>query len=474
MLDSRRKFIKIKAKFKESEYLNSFLASLFMISVLLFTSFGPKPSDLSRNGFIMIGIFLIAAILWSTEVIPLSATGILVIVLQPLMRVVTAEQVFATFGNKAFFFLLGAFILSAAVEKHQLHKRVALKILGLFQGGAKRFIAGLTFTGAILSLVIPSHAVAALLLPVIIHIITTLDLPRRSNFGKAAALSIIAGTNIGSWGTLLGGARNPLTISFLSETMKYNVSFLGWMKFSVPVVIICLPLMILILLILFPLEISNLESARREIKKEVEDLGGMSSGEKKTILIYAVTLSLLITSSHTLGVAVTIILGALALFFLRVLNWEDVESRVQWGILFLYGGAITMGAGLQKTGAASWVTQKITPLMVNGYVAFFMMIFMGMMLTQAMSNTAAVALLLPIGYSISSQFSGLSPVALSFGIALSGGGAFMLVISTPAAAISYSSGYFSTKDLLKYGAVAVAINLIVIYAVAMTYWQLLI
>ena len=112
--------------------------------------------------------------------------------------------------------------------------------------------------------------------------------------------------------------------------------------------------------------------------------------------------------------------------------------------------------------------------MVNEYVAFFILILIGMLLTQAMSNTAAVALLLPIGYSISTQFTGISPVILSLGLALSGGGAFMLVISTPAAAISYSSGYFSTKDLLKYGSVAVVTNLIIIYIIAQTYWQMLI
>lgn len=423
----------------------------------------------------MIGILLIAAVLWTTEIIPLSATGILVIVLQPIMRIATASDAFATFGNKAVFFLLGAFILSAAVEKHQLHKRIALKILKIFEGGPKRFITGFAFTGAILSFVIPSHAVAALLLPVIIHIVTSLNLkPKKSNFGKAAALSIIAGTNIGSWGTLLGGARNPLTISFLNETLGYELSFLGWMKFSVPVVIISLPLMIITLLFLFPPEISDLSNARDKIREEVEDLGPVTSDEKKIIGVYVVTLLLLIGFSSQLGVAVTIVLGSLSLFFLRVLKWEDVEERVQWGILFLYGGAIVMGSGLQETGAAVWFTSKVSPLMINEYIAFFVIILIGMMLTQAMSNTAAVALLLPIGFSIASQFSGISPVAISMGIALSGGGAFMLIISTPAAAISYSSGYFSTKDLLKYGSVAVIINLILIYGIAMTYWQLLV
>lgn len=474
MLKRRLKDVAAQFSF-QSKYSKPALGAFFVISVLLFTLLGPKPSDLSRDGFIMIGILLIAAFLWITEIIPLSATGILVIILQPIMRVLTAEEAFATFGNTAVFFLLGAFILSAAVEKHQLHKRIALKILSLFKGGPKRFIAGLTITGAVMSFAIPSHAVAALLLPVIIHILTSLNLkPKQSNFGKAVALSVIAGTNIGSWGTLLGGARNPLTISFLSETIGHDISFLGWMKFTVPVVALSLPFMIIILLILFPPEINDLSSARKEIEEEVEELGKMGIQEKKTILIYTITLILLIGFSDFLGVAVTVILGALSLFFLRVINWDDVEDRVQWGILFLYGGAITMGSGLQQTGAATWVTEKITPLMVNEYVAFFILILIGMLLTQAMSNTAAVALLLPIGYSISTQFAGISPVILSIGLALSGGGAFMLVISTPAAAISYSSGYFSTKDLLKYGSVAVVTNLIIIYIISQTYWQMII
>jgi len=452
--------------------LISLLLALFLLLAAILL---PPPPGLSREGARMVGIMLTAVVLWIAEPIPLPVTGLLVMFLQPLLGVMQAGEVFAGFGNKAVFFLLGSLMLAAAVEKHGLHRRVALRVLSWFERSPKLFVLGVMVVGAALSLGLGEHAVAALLLPILMHILVTMRLiPRRSNFGIATMLALTYGTSIGSWGTLLGGARNPLTVGFLSEVMGYNVTFLGWMRMSLPVVLISLPLAWLVLIKFFPPEVqaTELQLAREEVAREVRELGPLGRPAWLTLGVYLITVGLWMGLSARLGVAVIAMIGATLLFLLRLVSWEDVEERVNWGIILLYGGAITMGIGLERTGAAEWIATGLTVLSLGKpYLALLVLTISGFILTQMMSNTAAVALLLPIGLGLALKIPGLSPIAASFAIALSGGGAFLLITATPGAAIAYSSGYFSPRDLLRSGAGAGGICLLVIFLAALSYWR---
>ena len=444
--------------------------SLSMLIVIL-SLLLPRPAELSRDGMVMLGILMMAAVLWITEVIPLAVTGILIMILQPLLTSMEASQVFSNFGNKAVFFIIGSFMLATAIEKHGLHKRIALKMLSWFGKGPKIFLFGALLVGATLSLIMQEHAVAILLLPVFMHILVSMKLPpKTSNFGIATMIALTFGTSIGSWGTLLGGARNPLTIGFL-ENIGYEISFLDWIKMALPMVFIALPFAWLVLIILFPPEIKDIEIARKEIEKDVLRMGKMGREEKKVLIIYLFIITMWIFVSQQIGVAVIALIGVVLMFSFRVVNWADVEKGVQWGIILLYGGAITMGIGLQQTGAAEWLAKNILSIVGgNSYAALACLIIVGFLLTNLMSNTAAVAFLLPIGVGISGAV-GLSPLIASFAIALAGGGAFMLIIATPGAAIAYSSGYFSPKHLLKAGFITSVICMLFLFLLAVLYWQ---
>jgi len=444
---------------------------LLSLLIVILSLLIPRPSGLSRDGTVMLGILIMAAVLWITEAIPLAVTGILIMILQPLLTSMDASQVFSNFGNKAIFFIIGSFMLATAIEKHGLHKRIALKILSWFGKGPKIFLFGTLLVGALLSLIMQEHAVAILLLPVFMHILVSMKLtPKASNFGIATMIALTFGTSIGSWGTLLGGARNPLTIGFL-ENLGYQISFLEWIKMALPMVFIALPFAWLVLVTLFPPEIKDIEVARKEIEKDVVSMGKMGMEEKKVLIIYSIVVFMWIFMSQQIGVAVIALIGVVLMFSFRVVNWADVEKGVQWGIILLYGGAITMGIGLQQTGAAEWLAKNILLLVgENPYAALASLIIVGFMLTNLMSNTAAVAFLLPIGIGISGAV-GLSPVVTSFAIALAGGGAFMLIIATPGAAIAYSSGYFSPKHLLKAGFFTSIICMFFLFLIAVFYWQ---
>lgn len=465
-------FLKNKLKIQKNRDL-FFIILAFSIVAIFFLA--PSPEGLTHNGQAMIGILIMAAILWITEPIPLAVTGLLIMIMQPLLHVLTPGEVFSSFGNQAVFFLIGAFILAGAVEKHGLHRRIALLFLSKFEKSPRFFTLGIMTSCAFLSFVMPEHGVAALFLPIVISILIAMKIvPKRSNFGKISMLCIAYGCSIGSLGTLIGGARNPLTIGLLSDlSPPINVTFVDWMIYSMPVVFITLPLVWLVLQFAFPIELKDISAAKREIKNQVAVAGRIKKNELLVLLILIITILLwILFSSHQyFGLAVIAVLGSVLLFLTGSITWSDIEKRVPWGIILLYGGAITLGIGIQETGAGKWIADIIFNMAgFNPYIMILVMIIITILLTNVMSNIGAVAILLPIGIALAPEL-GISPLLASMVIALSGGLAFMLVIATPGNAITYSSGYYSTKDLFKAGSIANILCIVIIFIVATTYWM---
>lgn len=435
----------------------------------------PAGAGLTHEGQVMIGILILAAILWITEPIPLAVTGLLIMIIQPLLQIIPPEEVFSSFGNQAVFFLIGAFILAGAVEKHGLHRRIALRFLSYFEKSPRLFTFGIMISCALLSFVMPEHGVAAFFLPIVVSVLIAMKIvPKESNFGKISLLCIAYGCSIGSLGTLIGGARNPLTIGILSRLPEpINVTFFDWMIYSMPIVFIALPLVWLVLQLSFPIEINDIHAAKKEIANQVSVAGKIRKNELKVLIIFMITIFLWIffSSNAYFGLAVIALLGSILLFFTGAISWQDVENRVPWGIILLYGGAITLGFGIQKTGAGAWIAQNLfSSIGINPYMVILVIIIFTVLLTNVMSNIGAVAILLPIGIAIAPEI-GLSPLIVSMLIALSGGLAFMFVIATPGNAITYSSGYFSTKDLFKAGSIANIICILIIFVIAIVYWM---
>lgn len=465
---------KIFAPFIPSKRFNLFSLFIAFSILILFYIIPYTPDGLTVNGKLMIGILLTAAILWITEPIPLAATGLLIMILQPLLGIIPAEEIYSTFGNQAVFFLIGAFIIAAAIETHGLHRRIALKFLKHFENTPRGFTFGIMLSSALLSFIMPEHGVAALFLPIITSILLAMKIiPKESNFGKVSVLSIAYGCSIGSLGTLIGGARNPLTIGFLADA-GITVTFLDWMIYAIPVVFICLPIVWLVLQFVFPIEIDQVTKAKNEIEQQVSLQGKIKKNEIMVLSILIFTVFLWIFFSHYtyFGLAGIALLGSILLFITGSITWKDVEKKVPWGIIVLYGGAITLGLGMQQTGAGHWIAQNLFELMSgNFYLIVFSLILFTILLTNVMSNTGAVAVLLPIGFAIATDIPGISPLFSSMIIALSGGLAFVFIIATPGNAITYSSGYFSTKDLFKAGIIANLICIVIIFVISIVYWD---
>lgn len=465
----------LKLRKEQTSLWRSVLLLLLLVCILVASYVLPTPEGLTHHGQVMLGIMMVGAILWITELIPLAATGILVIIIQPLLGTLPADEVFSAFGSQAVFFLIGAFILAAAIEKYGLHKRLALRLLGFFVKKPRLLSLGIMASCTLLCFIMPEHGVAALFVPIVTSILLVMKVaPRQSNFGKVCLLSVAYGCSIGSLGTLVGGARNPLTITLLSTLdPPITVTFLDWMVYAMPVVFIAFPLVWVILNLAFPIEVTSIENVRQEIKEQRAKIGRLTGSQLTVIGIVGLTVFLWVFVSYPIyfGLAVIALTGSLLLFFTRKISWRDVEVRVPWGIILLYGGAITLGVGMQKTGAGAWIAYRIFESAGDQtLLVILVLIVLTILLTEFMSNVAAVAILLPIGFSIAAEVPGVSPLLAAMLIALSGGLAFMLVISTPGNAIAYSSGYISTKDLLRAGVLANICCIGVIFFVAVVYW----
>ena len=450
--------------------LNTIGLIILAVSILL-----PTPSGLTPEGKIMLGILLFAGFMWLAKPIPIAATGLMVMILPPIFGVVKSREAFSYFGNRAVFFLIGAFVLTAAIEKHNIHKRISLFVLSRVGEKPVFFTLGIFILSAFSSFIMPEHAVAALMVPVVLSILAVAKvIPKKSNFGKICMLSVAFGCSIGSLGTLVGGARNPITLTFLEETGNISLSFFDWMYYSMPVVFLSIPVIWLVLIRMFPPEMKSLKKVNLLMQKEVNALGSPKPQEVITISILVLTILGWVFLHYQLGIAVIAILGGLLLFMAGVIKWDDVEKRVPWGIILLYGGAITLGVNLSRTGAAQWLaTRAVEHTGNHPYLILLTLIALTVFLTGFMSNTAAVAMLLPIGLGIASQVEGITVIVTSMTIALAGGLAFMLVIATPGNAITYSTGYYSTRDLFKSGSLITILCICILFFIALTYWKLI-
>jgi sodium-dependent dicarboxylate transporter 2/3/5 len=445
---------------------------ILAVIVTLVIMLSPPPSGLSHEGRAALAVFAICFILWTTGALPLSVTSLLAIALLPLFGALEAGQAFALFGNRAVFFILGAFILAAAMMSSGLSARVALLFLRRFEKSPKRLISGIILSCAFMAMWMPAHAVAALMFPIVLEIASALRLePRFSNYGKAIFLSMAWGCVVGGVATLLGGARNPLAIALLREKYNLTIGFTGWMYAVFPIPVVLLVAVHLLVYRFFAPEIDDVRPARELIEKKVADLGPMSVTEKKVLATMLATIFAWIFLGERVGLAPIGILGASTLFVIQALTWNDVERYVNWGVILMYGGAIALAAALEITGAARWIVTYVLGFVnLSPFVLISCVALISIVLTEAMSNAAVVALVLPIAFELGDTVSGVSPMVMVFAVAVPAGLAFSLPIGTPPNAIAYSARYHRIRDSIKVGILLNLVALGIFLLVARFYW----
>jgi sodium-dependent dicarboxylate transporter 2/3/5 len=434
----------------------------------------PSPEGLTPEGQRAIAVFVVCFVLWVTNAVPLAITSLFAMVLVPLFGVLPKKETYALFGNEAVFFILGAFILAGVVMRSGLSNRIALNIMLKSGGSPRRLLLSIFLLAAALSFVMSEHAVAAMLFPIVFEVSKALGLkPGRSNYGKLLFLALAWGCVIGGVATFLGGARVPLAIGILKETTGGTIGFLEYTVAVLPLVAVLLVAGYLLLTRMFPIDVEGVGDVQDVLERRLKDLGAITYAEYAVGGILALTVLAWMTVGRSHGLATVALASVVVLFVLRLVRWKDIEEYVNWGVVLMYGGAIILGSALDKSGAAGWMVERLLGTRPAGpWAVFAMLSFLSIFLTEAISNAAVIAILLPVSIGLSGRFS-MDPAILTYAIAVPAGLAFMLPMSTPANALAVSSGYVSVADMAKGGIVMCVVAWVVFNVLAAYYWPLI-
>ena len=291
-----------------------------------------------------------------------------------------------------------------------------------------------------------------------------------SRTAKFMMLSLPFACSCGGMGSLIGGGRCMVSAAFLRELTGVEITFLDWIKFCMPAAILTVPAAVLVVYLVFrPEKGLRLPAFEEEAAK-------WSALEIKTLAILAVLFLLWLTKGfHGIDYSVTGMLGVAALVFTGILKWEDIQANLEWGTaLFIFGGGISLGLGMADTGAADYFANLFFPLVKGGgwLLLFLGIAIFGALVTNAMANVAAAALVLPIVIPMA-KLEGVDPRILALCMGMATSFALLLVIGCPPNAIAYSYRYFKSSDLTKAGAVATPILITILVVVAAVWWKIL-
>ena len=290
-------------------------------------------------------------------------------------------------------------------------------------------------------------------------------------------LSIAYGCAVASIGTPSGGARNAVMLDYWSRLYGIKISYLEWMKYAFPMVLIQIPIVAIVLRFTFKPENRNISGALDKLRETVIAKGKMGYADWLTIFIFLITLMLWVTASDTLGLGIPAFIGASLFLITGLVKWEDLNSGVNWGVVLLYASAISLGVAMQRTGAASWVANLIFDgiTAVNlggGFVLLLIIAITTMLVANIMSHGPAVAILGPIFLELA-VITDTSLISAGFVIAIASSFTFMTVIGSPANSIIYASNFVRPKDFLKAGWKMSIVSIVVLSLFSAAYWSLL-
>jgi sodium-dependent dicarboxylate transporter 2/3/5 len=439
----------------------------------------PQPDGLTLEGQRGLAILVFCVFWWLLTPVALPVTSLIGLALLPLLGVLPPEQAFALFGNQAVFFVIGVFLVAAAMMRTGLSTRLALWVMRWMSRSEDMLAAAVLLMSTVLCFVVVSHAVAALMLPIVIGVIEALDLGPRSRTARRLVLSMAWGTVVGSNLTLFASARASLALQVYGTHMKgmgVDAPSVGFLEFSAATMGICIVLLgltwVVLRLSLAP-EGLDMKPAVVRLNARVRELGPVSLAEWKTLAVVLFMLPALVIWGETYGLGTVAVAFSCSLFALGVLEWETAQRDVNWGIVLLYGGAIAIGAGLARSGAMNWVAEAILPAAgTHPVISLTVIVSLGMFFTTFVANAAVIALVLP-AMLISAPGLRLDPVAVTVAMSVATGIAFSLPVSTPAIAMAWGTGYVRTRDGFGLGVLLSVLSVPVVVLVAVFVWPLI-
>jgi len=426
---------------------------------------------------------------WATEAVPVPATAFIPLVVFDLLGIASSADTARSYAHPTIYLFLGAFVVALAVEKWTLHRRLALWILSRTGTDGKRLILGFMLVAALLSMWITNTSTTMMLLPIALSVGKLIsdqglhiDPEDARRFQIALMLSLAYAATIGGLSTLVGTPPNILLAGFLQETYGREIAFVDWMLIGVPLSVMLLPLGWWVLTsVVFRFSIPATAQTQALIDELRDELGPMSTPEKRVALVFLVVVALWITRGMLTslpglsGLSDTgIVMAAALLLFIvpagaaergPLMTWPDAAA-LPWGVLVLFGGGLALAAQVSDSGLAAWLGESLSALSSFGVIVLILASAgLVVFLTELTSNLATAATFLPVIAAIALSVN-VDPLVLCVPVTLAASCAFMLPVATPPNAIVFSSGVLRIADMLRAGLVMNLIALVLLTLVA--------
>jgi solute carrier family 13 (sodium-dependent dicarboxylate transporter), member 2/3/5 len=452
-----------------------FLGPLLMIALIA----APLPVPLAAHR--LAGILALVVVFWVTEALPLAITAMLGPVLAVLLRVAPVRTAFASFSDPVIFVFIGGFMLAEAMFVHGVDRRIAYSALSWKFVGNRggRILVVYGAVTAILSMWMSNTATTAMMFPIGLSIAAHLARSGASGarrFALVAMLMTSFSASIGGMGTPVGTPPNLIGIGMIERLTGVHITFFQWMAIGIP----CVVVMFAYLAVFFYFSgVRGLQAgvgSTAMVHEELAKLGPVSRGQRNVLLAFGITVvlwiipgllalagmdSLPFARAYTAAVpeSVAAMIGAFLLFLLPLdwatrrftLSWDEA-LKIDWGIVFLYGGGLALGELTFSTGLAEAMGRGITSWLPSHSTVALTVLFTGVaiIVSEATSNTAAANMIIPIAIAVA-QAAGIRPIEPALGATLGASMGFMMPVSTPPNAIVYSSGYVPITAMMRYG-----------------------
>jgi sodium-dependent dicarboxylate transporter 2/3/5 len=451
------------------------------------------PEGMPLVAWRVVGVGSLMAVWWITETLPVAATALLPLAAFPLLGVVPIGAAAAPYAHPLVFLFLGGFLLALAVGRWNLHRRVALFIVGRVGPRPRFLIAGFMAATAFLSMWISNTATTILMLPIGLSVIGLIEsgppreegAPTRSSdnsLGLAVMLSIAYAASIGGLGTLVGTPPNALFAAFAEQNLQTPVGFAEWMVMGLPLATLLLVIAWWVLThIAFKVSPEPVAGTRQRLEEAIHDLGPMRQEEKRVGAVFLIVAGLWVTrpllAKLLPGIALTdpgiAIAGALSLFLIparhgrpgALLDWAATRD-LPWGVLILFGGGLSLAVAVADSGLSAWIGDALDGLGALPRILLVLIVVATVgFLTEVTSNTATTATFLPITAALAAGM-GTNPLLFAAPVALSASCAFMLPAATPPNAIVFASGRVSVPEMVRAGLLLklISIPVIALYA----------
>ena len=474
-------------------FLSIISAIGIFILFIFFFNLSPEHPEVTRT----MAVALLMAVLWITEVVPIAVTALIPVVLFPVLGIMDGRTTASFYFNNIIFLFLGGFIMALAMEKWNLHKRIALKIILFIGFEYRRLLLGFMLATAFLSMWISNTATVMMMTPIAMAVISKLEEKNKEGvkkFSIGLLLGIAYSASIGGIATLIGTPPNAIFVKILEINFPDipEVSFSSWFIFAMPISVFLLALTWILLIFLYcPKKVSTIDKSI--FLKEYKELGLMKYEEKVVAILFSLLAVMWLTRADikfgsfiihgwssllpypkliddgTIAIGISILL-----FFIPsnkkewtpIMDWETTR-KLPWGIVLLFGGGFALAAGFKVSGLSVWICEKFSNLKFLPISLIVALICTGVaILTEFASNTASAQVVLPVMASLSKAIN-VNPFLTMVPATIAASCAFMLPVATPPNAIIFGTNRLSIWDMFKTGIFIdiLAISIITIFSI---------